>query len=356
MTRKHYLLMTVIVLMLAVAGWWGYARHGQLHTSDARIEGQMISVASRLSGWLTDLPVTEGDHINKGQPLAQVDDRANKLQLSSVEAQVNAAAAKLEQLRAQKSLSDARNSAALQAAQATLSAAQAALDSSQHQATLAQAEFQRINKLRKKGLSNQQDWDMRHSALLESKDTLAQRQAQLKAAEAQLSGARAQLAQSRVLTQQILVQQQQQQQLAAQAAELKQDLTDRQLRSPVTGVVDKTLTEAGNYVQAGQWLMLVHDPSKIWVEANIKETAIAKVKVGQPVTISVDAYPNQVFHGKVIRVGNAATNQFAMLPSPNPSGNFTKITQRVPVRIAFDNLDSRLKPGLMVEITIHVGS
>ena len=122
--------------------------------------------------------------------------------------------------------------------------------------------------------------------------------------------------------------------------------------------MDRTLGDVGDYIQAGQWVMMVHDPKNVWVEANVKETALNDVAVGQQVEIGVDAYPGMVQRGHVIRVGNTATNQFALLPSPNPSGNFTKITQRVPVRIAFDGkanqVDPRLKPGLMVEVAINV--
>ena len=99
--------------------------------------------------------------------------------------------------------------------------------------------------------------------------------------------------------------------------------------------------------------MMLHDPNDVWVEANVKETEISRVHVGARVTVSVDAYSG-VLHGRVLRVGTAATNQFALLPSPNPSGNFTKITQRVPVRIAIDKPEHPLQPGLMVEVSIDV--
>jgi membrane fusion protein (multidrug efflux system) len=105
-------------------------------------------------------------------------------------------------------------------------------------------------------------------------------------------------------------------------------------------------------VTPGQRLMLVHDPSKIWIEANVKETHVRRLNVGQDVAVGVDAYPDETFTGKVERIGNTATSAFALLPSPNPSGNFTKITQRLPVRIAIEQREGRLRPGMMVEVKI----
>ena len=134
----------------------------------------------------------------------------------------------------------------------------------------------------------------------------------------------------------------------------KLDLNDRTIRSPVDGVIDKTFIKVGEYVTPGQRLALAHDPAKIWIEANIKETQIRKLKIGQRVELGVDAYPDIAFEGRVLSIGNATTSEFALLPSPNPSGNFTKITQRMAVRIAIDQKDDLLRPGMMVEVNIDI--
>ena len=98
----------------------------------------------------------------------------------------------------------------------------------------------------------------------------------------------------------------------------------------------------------------MHDPKRVWIEANIKETQIRKLAVGQPVEVRVDAYPREVFSGRVQTIGSATTGSFALLPNPNPSGNFTKITQRLPVRIEIEQTGERLAPGMMVEVHIDV--
>ena len=127
------------------------------------------------------------------------------------------------------------------------------------------------------------------------------------------------------------------------------------IESPLKGIVDRRFANVGEYVTPGQRLVLAHDPNRIWIEANIKETQVRRLKEGQTVIVSVDAYPDEAFEGRIERIGNTATSAFALLPSPNPSGNFTKITQRLPVRIAINQRDGRLRPGMMVEVTIATG-
>ena len=144
------------------------------------------------------------------------------------------------------------------------------------------------------------------------------------------------------------------QEIKARIERQRLDIQDRTVKSPTAGVVDRIFVDIGEYVTPGQRLALVHNQDLVWVEANIKETDVRKLKQGQIVNIHVDAYPDDIFNGTVKTIGSAATNQFALLPTPNPSGNFTKITQRLPVRIAFDKPDPRLRPGMMVEIEIAI--
>jgi membrane fusion protein (multidrug efflux system) len=130
------------------------------------------------------------------------------------------------------------------------------------------------------------------------------------------------------------------------------DLQDLRLVSPVNGVVDRSFANMGDYLAAGQRVLMMHDPEAIWVEANIKETDLASIRLGQSAEITVDAYPKRVFEARVSLIGNSATSAFALLPNPNPSGNFTKITQRVPIRLAIRQDGLLLKPGMMVEVSL----
>ncbi|PWC18033.1 HlyD family secretion protein [Brenneria roseae subsp. roseae] len=360
LNRRHQIMVLSGALMLMIVLiWvtlWLHKRMTHISENDAHITGEVISLASREGGWLTARPVIDGDVIKKNQILAQLDDRDARLRLAALEGSLAAADAQVSYSQAQRQTLDLTTKAELDEAQANLAATESALSNAGYQLKLAQINFSRDDQLVKTGLTPKKTWDESHTILLqrqsEQQEALAQRVSQ----QAALANAQAQRNNLTVLDRQIEMQRQQRVALQAQVDQLKQEIADRTLRSPVDGVVDRTISNVGEYIQVGQWVMMVHDPLNLWVEANIKETAIENVKVGQPVDIIVDAYPGATFHGHVMRVGNAATNQFALLPSPNPSGNFTKITQRVPIRIALDQPDTRLKPGLMAEVTINVAN
>ena len=126
-----------------------------------------------------------------------------------------------------------------------------------------------------------------------------------------------------------------------------------QITSNMDGVVGRTLVNEGEVVSKGQRLLVLHSPDKIWVETNIRETDISRLKLGQLVKIEVDAYPDEQFEGTISRIGNAATSQFAILPKLNEAGSFTKVTQRLRVRIEIAQRQRMLRPGMMVEVFIN---
>jgi membrane fusion protein (multidrug efflux system) len=172
---------------------------------------------------------------------------------------------------------------------------------------------------------------------------------------ARLAEARADRARLKVIDEELDMLSHRRDELVARLALQQIDLGDRVIRAPADGVVDITFVEAGEYVRPGQRIAIVHDPDRVWVESNIKETQISRLKEGQPVRIVVDAYPDARYTGRLESIGSSTTASYALLPNPNPSGNFTKVTQRLPVRIALENADRRLHPGMMVEVQIDVG-
>ena len=172
--------------------------------------------------------------------------------------------------------------------------------------------------------------------------------------EARLDAARAERARLDVLDREIDVLGHREAELRSRIEQQRLDVADRTIRSPIDGVVDRVFARAGEYVRPGQRLAIVHDPKRVWIEANVKETQIRKLAAGQPVEVRVDAWPGEALRGRVRSVGSATTGSFALLPSPNPSGNFTKITQRIPVRIDVEPSGRLLAPGMMVEVYIDV--
>ena len=132
------------------------------------------------------------------------------------------------------------------------------------------------------------------------------------------------------------------------------DIGAHTIMSPRAGVVSKVFVEAGEHVEPGQRIALVHDPREVYVQTNIRETEIRKLALGQSVRIEVDAYPDRSFEGTVSAIGLAATSTFALLPSAKPGGSFTKVAQRFPVRIALEPDGESLRPGMMVEVLIDI--
>jgi membrane fusion protein (multidrug efflux system) len=354
--RRPLGLGALLLFLLAaglLGGHWLRQRLTHVEENDAQVEGEVSTIASRLDGWLLTRPVTEGDHVGKGAVLGELDTRDAQLRLAALVGNVAAHDAQIHQITLQRDTTQATSEATVADARAQLAAAGAAVGVATPQADIARADFARADPLVGRGDISRQNWDHARSTQQQAEAALRQARAQLASRQAALSLAIAQLGQVSILAAQIDVLRAERDALAAQADQVRQEIADRTLRAPFDGIVDRTFIHPGDYVQAGQWLMMMHDPDNVWVEANIKETEVSRVRVGQKVTVTVDAYAG-VLHGRVLRVGNAATNQFALLPSPNPSGNFTKITQRVPVRIVVDKPEHPLQPGLMVEVAIDV--
>lgn len=345
----------IVLLVLAfVGGRWLLHRFTHVDENDAQTAGEVITIASRVDGWLMTRPVMEGDPVKKGQVLGELDMRDAKLRLAALEANIEAHNAQIRQTTIQRDTTKQTTEAEIEDAKAQIAAAEASMAVTGHQAELAKADFNRADPLLGKNAISRESWDHARSSQLQEEAALRQARAQIAARRAALAEAEARLGQVPMLEQQIEVLRAECASLTAQAEQVRQEIEDRTLRAPCDGIIDSTFIHAGDFVQVGQWLMMMHDPNDVWVEANVKETAVGRVRVGQTATMTADAYPDMVLHGRVIRVGNAATNQFALLPSPNPSGNFTKITQRVPVRIAIDKPEHPLQPGLMVEVSINV--
>lgn len=353
--RKKVLLPVLLFSVLTIwftCGWLVH-RFSHVEEADAKVVGEMIKTASRVNGWIVKKYVIEGDHVVKGQVLCELDKRDAELRLKELESNVDAHIAQIRQLTAQRDMVKLTIAAQIDNAEASLRAACSSVEVVTAKVKLARSEFARAEQLVGSMAISRQAWDTAQSSLRQQEASLRQAEDNVSTQKATLALALAQEGQVAVLEQQMEAARGELAALEAKAAQVRQEIADRTLCAPVDGVVDRTFINNGDYVTAGQWLLIMHDAGNEWVEANIKETAVGKLRVGQPVKISIDAYPDRRFTGKVFRIGNAATNQFALLPSPNPSGNFTKITQRVPVRITFDE-PAEVQPGLMVEVSINV--
>lgn len=339
---------------LAALGAWIYDRFSHVYIDDARITADVISVSSRVSGWITKLSVSEGDTIKAGDVLVSIDDRDATLRLAELDARLLSIDAERARLGAEKQMVDRQTSSQYKMRDSQLRAVQAALAGRQSDLDLAKTDFERTKKLLARKVVSRQRWEERRKTFRVAEQGYQQALAEVAAAKASLVEAGAYREQLLVLDRQLAALTHQKTEIQAQHDRQTLDMQDRIIRSPINGVVDKSFVNASEYVSAGQRLLMVHDPQKIWVAANVRETDIKHLKLGSEAAVTVDANPDQAFQGKIVRIGNAATSEFALLPTPNPSGNFTKIAQRLAIRIELETTNALLRPGMMVEVDIGI--
>ncbi len=351
---RFWVLLIVLILAALWVGRWIHHRSTHVFSDDARVDGEVIAIASRVSGWLTDLRVIEGDAVKQGQVLARIDERDSRLQLEGLKAKLAALDDQATLIKAQIAQVDEETRGNIQKQTSSVSAAEAALAAMGPELKQAKDDYQRARDLAAAKWISQQGLERAHTAYLTAQENYRRIQAEVAVAKGSLAVAGGNRKQIQVLERQLAMLAKQRDELNSQIQRQDADLSDRTLTAPADGMIAKTFVNKGEYVSAGQRLVLFHDPDKIWISANIKETDIADVEVGQKADVVVDAYPDRKFTATVYRVGRTATSKFALLPDPNPSGNFTKVTQRLPVRLLFDQKDVLLRPGMMVEVDIDI--
>jgi membrane fusion protein, multidrug efflux system len=353
---KLWLIGLAVLGVLIWAGLWLVHRWTHVYVDDARIDGEVVTISSRVSGWITELTVIEGDEVKKGAEIARIDDRDALLHREVLLARLKTLDGQMAVLRAQTGQVDQETQGKYQTEVSRVAAAEAEVAAIQATLKHTRSEVDRARSLHEREYISSQEMDRARIAYEQAQEGYRKAQADVAAARSTLSAAGGSRKQLNVIERQLLV-------LTAQAAEVRAevhrqevDIEDRTIRSPADGRIVMTFVRKGEHVASGQRIAMFHDPNQIWVEANVKETAIGLLKPGMRADVRVDAYPGRVVRGEVYRIGQAATSKFALLPDPNPSGNFTKITQRLPVRILLKDNDLALRPGRMVEVDIAVGN
>lgn len=351
--RMSLLILAALAGVVVVGNWLVY-RWTHVLIDDSRIAAHLVTVSSEVSGRVTDVPVIMGDTVKKGDLLIKIDRSQAELENKAIEAQIKSIESEIEQLRAQQAMTRTQIARKIDAGKAEVAAAEAAHASSRAVLDNARAHYERIRTLSSRHVVSDEQLDQAQAELSTAEQQERSAAARLAAAKANLAVVEAQQAEIEVLDRQIAALEARKSAQIAQRDRNQIEIEHGTILADFDGVIDNTFIDAGEYVSPGTRLLIYHDPSDIWVDANVKETDFRRLKLGAPARITVDAYPDIVFTGKVVRLGEAATSQFALLPSPNPSGNFTKITQRVPVRIAVEQKDGLLRPGMMVEVSIDV--
>lgn len=331
-----------------------YMRATHVYESDARVTADMVTMSSRADGWVLEMPATEGAKVDAGQVIIRIDDRVAKLRAEALRSQIMAVRADRSRLQAERRMianqADAKARTRESAVRAS-EAARAALDSD---ILLAQQELERSRQLYERRVITDKQLETAQANVTRLENTRRRMDAEREQAEGSLAEAQGERDRLAVIDGQLAGLDYAEANLQAQLRQQLVDVEDRTIKSPLPAIVDRTFVVVGEYVSSGQRILLMHNPTDVWVEANIKETHLRHLKIGQPVEIAVDAFPDHTFKGRVARIGSATTARFALLPTPNPSGNFTKITQRVPVKIDIIEAPRNLVPGMMVEVKIDL--
>jgi len=345
-------LVLVAALGLGLGVRWLHWQFTHVVLDDARIASDMVMLASRVPGWVQDLPVVAGQDVSRGGLLVQIDARDAALAVEELEARIAGIAARRGELQARRDMVDRQSASQHAAAVARLDAARAALPAAEADRSFAQAELTRAERLIATGAGTRQRFEQLRAELDSARQKVVAAAAEIRNAEALMAAALAAREELAVIARQLDALGPQERELVAARERAALDREDRTIRMPFDGVVDRIFVDPGEYVLAGQRIILVHDPAQVRVEANAKETDIRFFRPGSPVRVTVDAWPGKIFDGVVDRVIEAATSEFALLPSPNPSGNFTKITQRLPLRIQLrpSPPPGMLRPGMMVRV------
>jgi membrane fusion protein (multidrug efflux system) len=334
-TFRKLLLAGAAVAVLSGAACYGYdywtiGRY-LVSTDDAYVKADNTTIAPRVSGYLTDVLVGDNERVTTGQVLARIDDRDFKVALDQAKADVAAAKAALASKQAQ-----------LDVQQAVIAAAKATIEVDSATQTFAQQENKRYTDLAATGFGSVQNAQAAQSKNASAAATIQRDNANLASALKQVELLKAEIAQAIAAVARATAIEQQ--------AELNLGYTT--ISAPIDGVVGNRTLRTGQFVQAGTQLMSLVPASGAYVVANFKETQLTHVGKGQAVDIEVDMFPGQVVHGHVDSLAPASGQEFALLPPDNATGNFTKVVQRIPVKIALDDAAIELRPGMSVIPTI----
>jgi membrane fusion protein (multidrug efflux system) len=300
--KKRVLIPFFIILLAAIGGiYWYIGQLGYVSTDDAFIDGNKLSISSKILGRITQLNVDEGDTVKQGQLLVQLDDTDLKAKEDQAKALLDLAneSITLAKVNLQKALDD----------------------------------FNRAEKQYKDKIIPKEQYDHKQKAYEAAKAEYNIDITKIGTAKAQLNV-------------------------------IKTDLNNTKIFAPMNGVVAKRWVLPGDVVSPGEPIFTIYNLKNVWVEADLEETKLASIHLGDKAEISVDTYPDLKFEGEIFQIGSSTASQFSLIPPANAAGNFTKITQRVPVKISIRQVKVKgeedpqngisLLPGMSVEISVKV--
>ena len=297
--KKRMIIPLLLLLSAAAIGgyFWYMNMQDFVSTDDAYVDANSVSISTKMLGRINSLGTDEGDTVKAGQMIVKLDE---------------------SDLRAQEV-----------SAKAGLTLVQNSIPLAQANLNRAQDDFNRGEKEYKNGIITKEQYDHLQNAL-------------------EVAKAEYNIELSKIPT------------AKSQIGVIESQLNNTTITAPMDGVVAKRWVLTGDVVQPGQPIFTIYDLKNLWITANLEETKLTHIRLGENVEIDVDSYPDIKFHGKVIEIGNYTASEFSLIPPNNASGNFTKVTQRVPVKISIDDMVNAnelkpvLRPGMSVEVSVKV--
>jgi len=337
--KRNPLVLIIVALVLLVGGYFGWQRYqfAKAHesTDDAQVEGDVYPVIPRVGGPVLKVFVDDNQTVKKGDTLVTIDRADYQQRVDAAQAALLAAQAQVTAARAQVGI-----------AQANVRTAQTTIGVSAANRTRLQQDLARSTKLRNQDIIPQSEYDAVAANLKATSAQQGTAQDQVAVARNQVTAAQQQIAVAQAVVKQ--------RQTDLDNAKLQLSYTT--IVAPANGVVSRKSVQPGQVVAPGQQLIGLVSSARTWVVANFKETQLENMKVGQPVKLEVDAYPNEDFDGHIESLSAATGARFALLPPDNSTGNFVKVTQRVPVKIVLNKEDPEhpLRTGMSVNAIVAV--
>jgi membrane fusion protein, multidrug efflux system len=381
--RPFIILGIVAVIVLAGIAIYKWVTAGRESTDDAQVSADLVPIGTRVAGAIAHVRIIENQLVKRGELLVEIDPADYQARVEQAEAELITAQAQSAAAVAQVEIVEATSRGGFATAQAALSGSAAGVGSADAQLAAAKAsraraeaesrkadiDLGRAKELRAANATTQERLDAAQSAVDTARAGLAQADAQIavaadarNAAQSRVGEARGRLSQSAPIAPQIAAARAGADLATARMHSAQASLSLARLQlgytrvtAPIDGIASKLMVHDGQLVGTGQPLIALV-PSATYVIANFKETQIGKMRLGQPADIEIDAFPGRVFSGKVESLSGGTGASFSLLPADNATGNFVKVVQRVPVRVAWTNLpgDVSVRAGLSADVTVHV--
>jgi len=400
-----------------VGGKWVRFYMTHVTTDEAWIKGDLVTVSSKVPGEIVELFVDDGYRVEKNDPIATIDprdytakvkeaeavleyntsrlkkaevelrvkDERTLAELAQAQADYEVSLAKLKQAEEDLALERKRRRDEIEQAEAALESARAQVDEYQARLLNAEQEYQRAIRLFQEGVVSDQDVDLakrefeveqaRYDSTVEEKkkaeaalklaktledsvrikeEAVQTAKGDVKRAEADLGWAEANRGEVELEAENIKTIRAEIAKAEATLEAARTNLLETRVVAPISGVVSRRIADLGEKMEERQPIAVLNDDTAVWVIANIQEKKIRKVRLDQPVEVKVDAYPGRIFSGRVINIGSATAAEFALIPTHDDSRPFTKVAQRIPVKIGVEDPGHELKPGMMVVVSINV--